>query len=169
MSHGIGGVCNPTAAMMAIPDEERSGAWRAASAFMWRGRHPHTRNRGAPFFDLWRQTAFSGDLTIGGQGWDSSDGEDSYEPWSPGDGGKRGDHFIKGQVLDGNGTPQTGVAILGFRTSDNLYVGRTTSDSNGTYMLATPYPGVAHFVIAYLDGAPDQAGTTVNDLIPTAS
>jgi hypothetical protein len=55
---------------------------------------------------------------------------------------------------------------MGFVAANNLYVGQTTSDANGNYSLGSPYTGVAHYLIAFISGSPDQFGTTDNTLVP---
>lgn len=82
----------------------------------------------------------------------------------------RGGHqlkFISGQCVDSGGTAVPGAVVQGFRTSDDLFVRETACDDKGNYELGTEYPGVAHFLVAYLDTATDLAGTTVNTLVPT--
>jgi hypothetical protein len=168
MTMGVGSVVNSLVAVMAgagLWDEDRSGLHRGNCNW-------HPRRRGEevigsyPFFKLWSSSGFSQDLASCGTDWNQSG---AYEEMDSGYAGKRGDYFIKGQVLDENAVAQTGVSVKAFRSSDNQYAGSATSDSNGYYMVPTPYPGVAHFIVAYLDTAEDLVGTTVNNLMPTAS
>lgn len=50
-----------------------------------------------------------------------------------------------------------------YRSADRSYVHSMTSDANGNY--AIPASNLLqHFLIAYLPGSPDVAGTTVNTL-----
>lgn len=82
----------------------------------------------------------------------------------------RGSHslkFIMGQCVDSGGTAVPGAVVQGFRTSDDLFVRQTACDDKGNYELGTEYPGVAHYLVAYLDTTTDLAGTTVNTLTPT--
>jgi hypothetical protein len=154
----------------AISDEERGGLWRAQDNYIWYRRNPEFPPGGG-FFDLW-PAAFGSTVDLCGIiGMDivSMAAQASFETPRVGDGGKQAWYFIKGQVLNASAVPQTGVIVRGFRTSDNAYIGATTSDVNGNYMLPTPYSGVSHFIVAYEAGAPDIAGTTVNNLTPTAS
>jgi hypothetical protein len=92
-----------------------------------------------------------------------------YAAFDSGEGGKKATYFVKGTVVDSVGAPVNGVTINCFRTSDNLFVGTTTSLYDGTYMVSTPYIGVSHFIVAYIAGSPDKEGTTVNNLTPTVS
>ena len=41
------------------------------------------------------------------------------------------------------------------------------SRTDGSYDLPTNFPGVNHYVVAYIAGSPDRAGTTANTLVPT--
>ena len=80
--------------------------------------------------------------------------------------GTQGLKFIMGNVQDASGNAVGGV-VLGFRTSDNLFIRQTTVDGNGNYKLGTQYPNVNHYCIAYSVGSPDRLGTTLNTLVPT--
>jgi hypothetical protein len=51
-------------------------------------------------------------------------------------------------------------------TSTDVYTGEAQSRADGSYAVPTQYPGVAHYMVAYIPGSPDRGGTTVNTLIP---
>lgn len=90
-----------------------------------------------------------------------------YEPFSCDGEGNESLKFIKGQCIDINSNPLSGVVVQAFRTSDDTFAGyEVQSREDGSYDLATNFPGVNHYVVAYLAGSPDRAGTTVNTLIP---
>lgn len=52
-----------------------------------------------------------------------------------------------------------------FRTSDNVLAGTTVSAASGYYEFIDP-AGQPFYAVAYKDGSPDIAGTTVNTLTP---
>jgi hypothetical protein len=81
--------------------------------------------------------------------------------------GSQGLKFIMGRVADSSGNPIGGAVVRGFRSSNNMFVRETKSDSNGMYELGTEFAGEQHYLVAYVSGSPDIAGTTVNTLVPT--
>lgn len=168
MSSGLGSVCSSLYASgmaSAMIDDDRHALYRLTNNWFPRGRHPLLQ-RHYPYHALWFAPGFSLDLAITGSAWNDLD---EYDPFEAGEGGKRGTYFINGQVLDNLSAPVGGVVVNGFRTSDNLFVGTDTTNSDGRYRIPTPYIGVSHFVVAYLDIATDTFGTTVNNLTPTSS
>lgn len=152
--------------MLGLWDDDRGGLYRSPADWSPQARGAQTL-RNTHFCELWRSSAFGYDNGVYlGTSWADMSG--TYQPEDLGDGGIRTTYFIKGQVVDGSSVPQTGVLVMGFRSSDNLYIGSVFSNSSGNYSLPTPY-STAHFVVAYLDVATDLAGTTVNNLIPTST
>lgn len=92
---------------------------------------------------------------------------DLYEPYSCDGEGTQTLKFIKGQCVDASGNALSGVVVQGFRTSDDSFAGyEVQSRTDGSYDLATNFPGVSHYLVAYIAGSPDRAGTTVNTLVP---
>ena len=92
---------------------------------------------------------------------------DLYEPHSCDGPGQQSLKFIKGLCVDTSDAPLMGAAMHAFRTSDDAYAGyEVESREDGSYDLPTNFPGVAHYVVAYLPGSPDRSGTTVNTLVP---
>lgn len=88
--------------------------------------------------------------------------------WIEGYAGHGSSKYIIGQVQDSLGASVSGAIVQGFRTSDDLYIGQCTADSNGRYVFETPYASpTAHYLVAYRDGSPDIAGTTVDTLTST--
>lgn len=76
--------------------------------------------------------------------------------------------FLKGMVVDTSDAPLSGVDLQAFVTSTDAYAGyNVQSRTDGSYDLATNYPGVNHYIVAYLSGSPDRGGTTLNTLTPT--
>ena len=93
---------------------------------------------------------------------------DPYEPFSCDGEGTQTLKFIKGQCVDASGNVAAGAIVQAFRTSDDAFAGQVNANStDGRFDVPTPYPGVAHYLVAYKPGAPDIGGTTVNTLIPT--
>lgn len=92
---------------------------------------------------------------------------DLFEPFSCDGPGQQSLKFIKGQCVDASDAPLSGVNVQAFRTTDDAFAGYgVQSREDGSYDLATNFPGVAHYIVAYLPGSPDRAGTTVNTLVP---
>lgn len=123
------------------------------------------------YYTLWPRTmALCGDVTMpmdlfGQCGESSLSGR-----WSPVQRASRGNgatKFIRGVCKDSGGNTVSGAVVQGFLTATDTFVNETACDSFGNYELGTPYPGVAHYLVAYRAGSPDIAGTTVNTLTPT--
>lgn len=94
--------------------------------------------------------------------------KDLFEPYSCDGEGTQTLKWIKGQCVDVNDAPLSGVNVAAFRTSDNAVAGITVqSREDGSYDVPTMFPGVDHFVRAYLDGSPDRTGVTLDTLQPT--
>lgn len=92
---------------------------------------------------------------------------DLYEPYSCDGGGTQSLKFLKGMCVDASGNALSGVNVQSFRTSDDAFAGyEVQSRTDGSYDLATNFPGVNHYVVAYIAGSPDRGGTTVNTLVP---
>ena len=150
-----------------ILDEDRSYLWRPEFAYWYRGVHLQSLEN--QYHGLWPASHISsGDPTspLAYLGQDSCQsglwGQLEYGTSSAGGPSV----FLRGQTLDANGNPLTGVTVQGFLTSNDLFVGQTVSDANANYALGSPYLGVNHYLVAYLPGSPDRSGTTVNNLIP---
>ncbi len=93
-------------------------------------------------------------------------------------GGTRKPQYFNGIVRDANGAPVSGVRVKAFLTAadttniaqgvqpaDSLQ-GSGVSNGAGVYEVYTFARNQAHYLVAYLPGTPDTAGTTVNTLIP---
>jgi len=92
---------------------------------------------------------------------------DMFEPYSCDGPGNQSLKFIKGLCVDTSDNPLSGVVVQAFRASDDAFAGyEVQSREDGSYDLATNFPGVNHYIVAYLAGSPDRAGTTVNTLVP---
>jgi hypothetical protein len=72
---------------------------------------------------------------------------------------------ISGITKDSTGTPLGNCAVALYRTVDDLFLERVTSDGSGNYSFSSVGLGEAYYVVAYKAGAPDVAGTTVNTLV----
>lgn len=72
---------------------------------------------------------------------------------------------IAGYTRTRYGVIEPSCTVRLFRTSDNVLVSTTTSDAGGYYEFLDP-AGSPFFAVAYKDGTPDIAGTTVNTLTP---
>lgn len=71
---------------------------------------------------------------------------------------------ISGITKNSAGAALPGVTVTLF-SSSNIYLQQTVSDGSGAYSFTGIGVGQV-FVVAYLAGAPDVAGTTVNNISP---
>lgn len=74
---------------------------------------------------------------------------------------------IRGITRDSAGTALGSCLVQCFRTSDDLLVSESFSDSGGYFEAPTQYSGSAHYLVCYKGGSPDVAGTSVNTLMPS--
>lgn len=73
-------------------------------------------------------------------------------------------YSIAGTTKDNAGAALPACNVKLFRTADDSLVNQATSDGTGRYI--TPASNVlSHYVVAYLPGSPDVAGTSVNTLV----
>jgi hypothetical protein len=92
---------------------------------------------------------------------------DLFEPYSCDGEGTQTLKFIKGLCVDASDVAIPGAVVQAFRTSDDAFAGyEVQSREDGSYDLATNFPGVNHYLVAYIAGSPDRAGTTANTLVP---
>jgi hypothetical protein len=80
--------------------------------------------------------------------------------------GSRHRKVFTGQTIAAGGGALAGCTVMLFNTATGLLVDTTTSDSAGNYKLTDPN-NVNCFVVAYLPGSPDIAGTTIDTLTGT--
>lgn len=122
------------------------------------------------WYGLWSfgcRVAAGSPIGSDGAGWYDLSMKDLYEPYSCDGPGSQNLKFIKGLAVDTTDAPLQGVNLQAFRTSDDAFAGyEVQSREDGSYDLATNFPGVNHYVVAYIAGSPDRAGTTVNTLVP---
>lgn len=75
---------------------------------------------------------------------------------------------ITGRTLDSAGAPLGNCVVHLFRTSDDLEMDQTNSDSASFYSFSKNIsPTLPYYAVAYKAGSPDVAGTTRNDLVGT--
>lgn len=70
---------------------------------------------------------------------------------------------VTGQTLNAAGAPLGGVTVILFNTPTNVVVDTGVSDAAGNYSLGDPN-ATTNFVVGYLPGSPDVAGTTVDTI-----
>jgi hypothetical protein len=80
--------------------------------------------------------------------------------------GSRHRMVFTGKTLNSSGAALGGCTVQLFNTATGLLVDTQTSDSSGNYKVTDPN-NVACFMIAYLPGSPDVAGTTIDELTGT--
>lgn len=73
-------------------------------------------------------------------------------------------YALVGVTRDANGAALGNCMVVVYRTADDTIAARGVSDANGNYRLSVS-PLLQHYVVAYLTGSPDVAGTTVNTLV----
>lgn len=72
---------------------------------------------------------------------------------------------MSGVSRDCAGAPLGSVRVMLFTTGDNRFVQETTSDGSGNWSMDVRVSG-PFFLVEYKAGSPDQAGTSVNTLLP---
>lgn len=73
--------------------------------------------------------------------------------------------FVTGVTKDSAGAALAGCTVQIFRTWNDEFLGETISDGAGNYSIRAH--GTAPFyLVAYLAGGTDVAGTTVNTILP---
>ena len=77
--------------------------------------------------------------------------------------GSRHRMVFTGQTLNASGAPLGGCTVQLYNTATGLLVDTQVSDSGGNYKVTDPN-NVACFIVAYLLGSPDVAGTTIDEL-----
>jgi hypothetical protein len=73
-------------------------------------------------------------------------------------------YVITDTVCDANGTPVPGATIHLFDTATDVEVDEVTSNGSGVFTFTNPTLGPNYYVVGYLAGSPDIAGTSVNTL-----
>lgn len=75
---------------------------------------------------------------------------------------------ISGTTRDSVGNALGGCAVHLFRTVGDVFIDLLTSDATtGAFSFTTPGPAQNYFVVSYLPGSPDRAGTSLNTLVGT--
>lgn len=74
---------------------------------------------------------------------------------------------ITGITYDSTGVALPSCKVQIYRTADDSYVSDTTSDATTGYYAIPASNVFTHYLVAYLVGSPDVAGTTVNTLTGT--
>ena len=141
----------------------QAGAW-FSDGYLW----PKARGVGGQFssFGMFGDDAgiWGGPFELpGGNGWDGTG-------WDA-DGNAIQNCFV-GTTRDQFGAVLGSVVVEGFVQSAGLSVsvGKTTSDTAGWYKLPTAYGvATAHKLTAIKAGAPDVAGSTDNNLLPSTT
>ena|SRR6266704_3044924 len=71
---------------------------------------------------------------------------------------------ISGVTRDSLGNALGNCTVQLFYTATNILAAQTQSDASGNYAFSIG-PSQACYIVAYLPGSPDVAGTTVNTLV----
>lgn len=143
----------------------------AEPRWSWQQRSPKTKKDNNRWYSLWSfGCRVTGGAPIGsdGAGWYDLSMKDLFEPYSCDGEGTQTLKFIKGTTVDVSDNVLSGVVVQAFRTSDDAFAGyEVASRTDGSFDLATNFPGVNHYLVAYLAGSPDRTGATLNTLTPT--
>ena len=160
--------------MVNIWDEDKSLLSNVSIRFDYQRRNAGTITDQNNFFSGWGwpggvtidQAGSAGTALILGQG--IFDKTPDWEPWRLGWKGNVSPLYIRGTLTDINSVPIAGATVDSFLTSNDVKDGTTVSGPDGSYAVPCFTRTGAHYVTAYLSGAPDVAGTSVNTLIPGA-
>ena len=74
---------------------------------------------------------------------------------------------VSGITKDATGAALGSCVVDLYRTTNDVFVKRTTSDATGAYAFDVAGTDGPFYVVAYKAGAPDVAGTSVNTLVGT--
>lgn len=110
---------------------------------------------------LWVRSSFPN--FPGGNGWNGLDAQHQNWEWCWAPTGCHVGKKISGVTRDSGGAAIGNVTVQLFNTSTGTLVDTVTSDGGGSYTAEDPND-TTNFAVGYLDGSPDTAGTTVNDL-----
>ena len=165
---------------LTIQDEARDD--RTTGRYYWdyQQRCPQSTRDQCSFFSLWVSSKqMGGDPNAGITnilGSDVSDGATgniaSFEWWSYGESGTLRPYYIRGQCIDLNGNPLPGATVSALIPNalagqPDIWVAESISDTQGMYAVPSVYRTSPHYLVAYLPGSPDVAGTTVNTITPS--
>jgi hypothetical protein len=75
-------------------------------------------------------------------------------------------YIISGTTRDSTGAALGLCTVHLFRTSDDSEISQVNSTANGLFSVYVA-AGVQYYIVAYLPGSPDVAGTTINTLTGT--
>lgn len=81
----------------------------------------------------------------------------------------KGKFTISGVTKNSSGSALGNCVVLLFDASTNIELLTTISDASGNYSFPLGNNTNHYFIVAYLAGSPDVAGTTVNTLTVTVS
>ena len=73
---------------------------------------------------------------------------------------------LSGTSRDANGATLGFCTVLVFRTENNAFMGSVVSDATGAWTFPL-LAGGPFFLVEYLAGSPDVAGTSLNTLVPS--
>ena len=72
--------------------------------------------------------------------------------------------IVSGVTRDSSSNPLAGCTVKLYDTPTDALIAQTVSDASGNYSFTVSLYG-PFYVVAYLPGSPDVAGTTINTLI----
>jgi hypothetical protein len=162
--HVIG---DPSVNQLGILDEEKDDRYTPSFNWNYRMRTCDTEYFTGTNLNLWTASYFASGDPLNGiayiVGQDMIDGS-WYEPWSLYNSGTNRPSFVIGNVQLGGGSPLAAANVDLFLTSTNQFVSSGITDTNGNYMLPTPFAGQNHYV--YANYANVYVGSSINTLTP---
>jgi len=73
--------------------------------------------------------------------------------------------LLSGITRDSTGAALGNVTVQVFETATDRYITEVISDANGVYVIPVGIGTGPYYLVAYIAGAPDRGGTTVNTLV----
>ena len=136
----------------------------------WQQRGPKTwrdRNAWRSMWSFGCRVGYGAPIGSDGAAWLDLTVRDNFEPYSCDGPGTQTLKFLKGRCVDSSDAALSGVNVQAFRTADDAFAGyEVQSRGDGSFDLPTQFGSGAHYIVAYLPGSPDRAGTTANTLTP---
>ncbi len=77
-------------------------------------------------------------------------------------------YTVTGTTRNSRGGILPSVVVSLFTTSTEALISTTTADTNGSFAFTSLASNGPVFMVGYLSGTPDVAGTTLNNIVPTA-
>ena len=163
-------IADPSANMLGILDEEHDDRYKLQFNWNYQLRDDSGQSAKSLFIGLWPTSSLMGGdpLNVSGAistlGMDAANVSGVYEPRSNTNTGTARYSFVMGNVQF-SGSGLASVTLDLFLASTNQLVSTGATDTNGNYMLPTPYAGQNHYIYANYSGG-TYVGASVATLLP---